>query len=206
MARAHRPSCDLTVTLDGVEQLTNSSPFDPARRWIYEDPAIDYMVDELRASRRWCRANVTVLLPADVVARPTTEREVRQSIALYCKASLRHLENEIGGLKRQAFGTFWFGFPVLAAAMALIVGIEHIRRLAGVPGTLITEALFIIAWVAAWFPLDMALYSRWPLNLDCKLYRAVMEAPVTIAVDTGASSTARDDDPAAADATVARPA
>ena len=186
--RPQRPTCNLTVTLDSVEQLTNSSPFDPSRRWIYEDPAVDYMVDELRASKRWCRANVTVLLPPEVAERPSTEEDVRRSITLYCKASLRHLENEIGGLKRQAFGTFWFGFPILAAAMGLIIAIEHVRRLAGVPGTLLTEGLFIVAWVAAWFPLDMALYSRWPLNLDRKLYRAIMEAPVTVSADTGSDA------------------
>ena len=186
--RPLRRSCTLSVTLDSIEQLTNTSPFDPERRWIYEDPAVDYMANELRASRRWCDVRVMILLPPDVVARRDTVDQVRRSVSLYCKATLRHLDNEIGGLKRQAFGTLWFGLVILAAAMALITAIERVAWLHGLPATWLTEGLFIVAWVAAWFPIDMAFYSRWPLNTDRKLYRAIMDAPLSVIADPYASA------------------
>jgi hypothetical protein len=175
-----REPCQLAVHLDSIEQLANSSAFDPSARWIFEDPAVDYMADELRAGGSRRDLHVCVVLPPEIATQPHTLAKVRHTIALYCKATLRHLDNEIGGLKRQAIGTFWFGFAVLAVVLTLEILVEHVALLSGAPSTYITEGLLIIGWVAAWFPVDMALYSRWPLNRDKKIYRALMEARVEV--------------------------
>ena len=175
-----RPSHRLDVHLDAIEQLANSSRFDSRRRWVLEDPAIDYMADELRAARGWRKAHVCVYLPPEIVAHEGTEQVVRSTLSLYCRATLRHLDNEIGGIKRQVLGTLWFGFGVLLAALTLVIVIE---RAPGVPSVLsdyLTEGLFIVGWVAAWFPIDMALYSRRPMHRDKSIYRTLMSASVEI--------------------------
>ena len=175
-----RPSHRLDVHLDAIEQLANSSRFDSRRRWVLEDPAIDYMADELRAARGWRKAHVCVYLPPAIVAEEGTEQVVRSTLSLYCRATLRHLDNEIGGIKRQVLRTLWFGFGVLLAALTLVIVIE---RAPGVPSVLsdyLTEGLFIVGWVAAWFPIDMALYSRRPMQRDKSIYRTLMNASVEI--------------------------
>ena len=43
----------------------------------------------------------------------------------------------------------------------------------------LTEGLFIVGWVA-WFPIDMALYSRRPMHRDKSIYRTLMSASVEI--------------------------
>jgi len=175
-----RPSHRLDVHLDAIEQLANSSRFDSRRRWVLEDPAIDYMADELRAARGRRKAHVCVYLPPEIVAQEGTEQVVRSTLSLYCRATLRHLDNEIGGIKRQVLRTLWFGFGVLLAALTLVIVIE---RAPGVPSVLsdyLTEGLFIVGWVAAWFPIDMALYSRRPMHRDKSIYRTLMSASVEI--------------------------
>jgi hypothetical protein len=175
-----RPSRRLDVHLDAIEQLANSSPFDARRRWVFEDPAIDYMADELRATRRRRAALINVHLPPELVASEDTERIVRSTIGLYCRATLRHLDNEIGGIKRQVVGTMWFGLGILAAVLTLAILIERARIVPSLLSDYLTEGLFIIGWVAAWFPIDMALYSRWPIYRDKKIYRVLMNASVEI--------------------------
>jgi len=175
-----RPVHRLDVHLDAVDQLANSSRFDSRRRWVLEDPAIDYMADELRAARGRRKAHVCVYLPPEIVAQKGTEQVVRSTLSLYCRATLRHLDNEIGGIKRQVLRTLWFGFGVLLAALTLVIVIE---RAPGVPSVLsdyLTEGLFIVGWVAAWFPIDMALYSRRPMHRDKSIYRTLMSASVEI--------------------------
>jgi hypothetical protein len=175
-----RPSRQLDVHLDAIEQLANSSPFDSRRRWVFEDPAIDYMADELRAARGWRTAHVRVHLPPEVVAEKEAERVVRSTLSLYCRATLRHLDNEIGGIKRQVLRTLWFGIGILVAALTLAFLIERASSMPSVLSDYLTEGLFIIGWVAAWFPIDMALYSRWPMYRDKKIYRTLMTASVEI--------------------------
>jgi hypothetical protein len=187
---------ELAVHLDSLDQLANDSPFDAGRRWIFEDPAVDYMADELRAMSRRGGASIHVYLPPELAAHPETESRVRQTIALYCRASLRHLENEIGGLKRQAIATSWFGLAILAAVLTLVVLVERTGSLSGAPSTFITEGLLIVGWVAAWFPVDMALYSRWPKNLDKKIYNLLLEAPVEVHADVCAVPGTGSDDEA----------
>jgi hypothetical protein len=159
-----RPAHRLDVHLDAIEQLANSSRFDSRRRWVLEDPAIDYMADELRAA----------------VTQEETEQVVRSTLSLYCRATLRHLDNEIGGIRRQVLRTLWFGFGVLLTVLTLIVVIERAPGMPGVLSDYLTEGLFIVGWVAAWFPIDMALYSRRPMRRDKSIYRRLMNASVEI--------------------------
>ena len=175
-----RPSHRLDVHLDAIDQLANSSRFDSRRRWVLEDPAIDYMADELRAARGRRKAHVCVYLPPEIVAEEGTEQVVRSTLSLYCRATLRHLDNEIGGIKRQVLKTLWFGFGVLLAALTLVIVIERAPGMPGVLSDYLTEGLFIVGWVAAWFPIDMALYSRRPMQRDKSIYRALMSASVEI--------------------------
>lgn len=175
-----RASHRLDVHLDALEQLANSSRFDSRRRWVLEDPAIDYMADELRAARGRRRAHVCVHLPPEIVAQEGTEQVVRSTLSLYCRATLRHLENEIGGIRRQVFRTLWFGVGVLLAALTLVIVIEHAPGVPTVLSGYLTEGLFIVGWVAAWFPIDMALYSRRPMHRDKSIYRTLMSASVEI--------------------------
>ena len=175
-----RPSHRLDVHLDAIEQLANSSRFDSRRRWVLEDPAIDYMADELRAARGWRKAHVCVYLPPEIVAEEGTEQVVRSTLSLYCRATLRHLDNEIGGIKRQVLSTLWFGFGVLLAALTLVIVIERAPGMPSVLTDYLTEGLFIVGWVAAWFPIDMALYSRRPMHRDKSIYRTLLSASVEI--------------------------
>jgi hypothetical protein len=175
-----RPAHRLDVHLDAIEQLANSSRFDSRRRWVLEDPAIDYMADELRAARGRRRAHVCVYLPPEAVTQEETEQVVRSTLSLYCRATLRHLDNEIGGIRRQVLRTLWFGFGVLLTVLTLIVVIERAPGMPGVLSDYLTEGLFIVGWVAAWFPIDMALYSRRPMRRDKSIYRRLMNASVEI--------------------------
>ena len=175
-----RPSHRLDVHLDAIEQLANSSRFDSRRRWVLEDPAIDYMADELRAARGWRKAHVCVYLPPEIVAHEGTEQVVRSTLSLYCRATLRHLDNEIGGIKRQVLRTLWFGFGVLLAALTLVIVVKRAPGMPSVLSDYLTEGLFIVGWVAAWFPIDMALYSRRPMHRDKSIYRTLMSASVEI--------------------------
>ena len=175
-----RPVHRLDVHLDAVDQLANSSRFDSRRRWVLEDPAIDYMADELRAARGRRKAHVCVYLPPEIVAQKGTEQVVRSTLSLYCRATLRHLDNEIGGIKRQVLRTLWFGFGVLLAALTLVIVIERAPGMPSVLSDYLTEGLFIVGWVAAWFPIDMALYSRRPMHRDKSIYRTLMSASVEI--------------------------
>jgi hypothetical protein len=144
------------VHLDTVEQLANSSPFDAQRRWVFEDPAIDYMADELRAVRRGRAVHVRVHLPPEIVARRETERVVRSTLNLYCRATLRHLDNEMGSVKRHALGTLWFGIGILLAVLTLVILIERTPSMPSLLSDYLSEGLLIIGWVAAW------LRSTWP--------------------------------------------
>ena len=175
-----RPVHRLDVHLDAVDQLANSSRFDSRRRWVLEDPAIDYMADELRAARGRRKAHVCVYLPPEIVAQKGTEQVVRSTLSLYCRATLRHLDNEIGGIKRQVLRTLWFGFGVLLAALTLVIVVERAPGIPSVLSDYLTEGLFIVGWVAAWFPIDMALYSRRPMHRDKSIYRTLMSASVEI--------------------------
>lgn len=157
---------DLTIRLGAAEELF-VAPADGA--FTRPHPRLrsgtEELLSELGARRLSAVDTVTITLPATDI-HPGSQEQVRHWIDKYCELRLSGTDNELGAMRQEGLRALLVGITVLFVGLALSALVldsaaPHAIR------TFFGEGLFVvIAWVGAWYPLDLLLhYTRPPRRM-----------------------------------------
>lgn len=121
---------------------------------------IDEVLSELGARRLGTVRTVTITLPASEI-QARSRHEVRDWIDKYCELRLRETDNELQAMRQDGFRALFLGLSVLFVGLLLSALVLH----SAAPNEIRTffgDGLFVvIAWVGAWYPLDLLMnYTR----------------------------------------------
>jgi hypothetical protein len=176
---AERDLLQVTFDYDTIEWLFTTPILSPFSERFHDDSTtagVEFIVNELWADPSLKRVETTVLLPVDQIT-PDLEERTRQAITRYCLAQYRVLTQEERSMRRRALPSLVFG--IVAVLLYLSVG-----RLLSNSGSFALEALgeglYVLGWVAIWFPLDALVFGVRYQHMDADLYKRAMTMRLTI--------------------------
>lgn len=174
-------SSDVTICLQSAEELfvapaggslTRSCP-----RLL---SGIDELLNELGPRRLGALRRATIMLPASEIE-ADSERQLKDAIGNYCALRLRETDNDLRAMRQDGLRALLIGTIVLAGGLALsslvlASSAPHAIR------TFLGEGVFVvIAWVGAWYPLDVLIHYTQPYRRTKKLLVALSRMDVVVA-------------------------
>jgi hypothetical protein len=175
-----RTMSDVTIRLGSAEELFVAPPGgDLTGPFPRLRSGVDELLGELRARRLGSVSSVTVTLPGRKLA-ADSEQRIRDQIDKYCELRLRETDNELRAMRQEAVPAFVIGMIVLISSLAVAALILHssapraIRSFFG-------EGLFVvIAWVGAWYPLDLLIHYTRPHSRTKKLLGEIRRIDIRV--------------------------
>lgn len=98
---------------------------------------------------------------------------LRNHFALRASSERRQLRLEL----RRGFWALWIGLGFLAGCLGLR---ELVSTLPVAGRNLLEEGLLIIGWVAMWGPIEVFLYSWWPIAGRAQTFERLAKADVSV--------------------------
>jgi hypothetical protein len=168
------------IRLGAAEEL-----FVPPTDGAFREPhprlqsGIDELLSELGAARLGAIGTVTIELPAAEI-RPGFQQQVKAWIGNYCEVRLRETENELSAMRQDGLRALVVGMIVLFVGLTLSALVLH----SAAPNEIRTffgEGLFVVvAWVGAWYPLDVLFFYTRPHRRTRKLLEALRRMEVVV--------------------------
>lgn len=178
----------LTLDLQSPEQLSDALDKTPFGTRRLDEQVERYIVDAARDMPRREPIEVAVTLPRDQ-AFEVTASEIADLIRNFFQFRADQCDRELGQLFRDGRSSLLIGIPVfvlcLLASQYIKSSVEE-QALAHMLG----ESLVVLAWVANWQPIQIFLYSWWPILRKRRLYQRLASARVTISDSPAADSRA----------------
>jgi hypothetical protein len=170
---------DLMVRLGAMDELF-VAPADGVRAsYPRLSSGVDEVLSELGARRLGTVGKVTIAVPADEI-HPRSQDQVRDWVKKYCELRLRETDNELRAMRGDGLRALALGLTVLFVGLALSAFVLH----SSAPHEIRTyfgEGLFVvIAWVGAWYPLDVLIHYPRPLRRTKKLLEALSRTEVVL--------------------------
>jgi hypothetical protein len=140
---------------------------------------MEELLNELAGARPHSVGRVAIVLPRDRIG-PDAQRRLTDAVGRYCRLRLRETENELRATLRDTRRALVVGMIVLVAGLALsgavlASGLPHAIR------TLFGDGLFVVmAWVGAWYPLDVFIHQTRPQRQTIQLLSAAAELEVGV--------------------------
>jgi hypothetical protein len=175
-----RGMSDLTVRLAAAEELF-VAPADGAYRRSHPrlSSGIDEVLSELGARRLGTVSRVTFVVPPDEI-HPGFQEQVGDWIKQYCELRLRETDNELRAMRGDGLRALVVGMTMLIIGLALSALVLHSSAPHAIR-TFFGEGLFVvIAWVGAWYPLDVLIHYPRPLRRTKKLLEALSRTNVVL--------------------------
>jgi len=169
-----KPSEEINVPLDSVEQLLESCPPSPFRRRRIREEAEKFLLERVVALPREAPAKLFVSLPQG-------EREKEQTVAdaVHEHFNFRRIEaeTELHRIRRFGWRSLVIAFLFLSVAMVIV---QLMKRYLpeGNLVSLVTTGLTIFAWVALWRPCELLLYEWYPFKRNARLFRKLEESEI----------------------------
>ncbi len=140
---------------------------------------MDELLNELAGAGPQMVGRVTIVLPRDRIG-PDAQRRLTEAVGRYCRLRLRETENELRATLRDTRRALVVGMLVLVVGLALSAavlasGLPHAIR------TLFGDGLFVVmAWVGAWYPLDVFIHQTRPQRQTIQLLSAAEQLEVVV--------------------------
>jgi len=140
---------------------------------------MEELLNELAGAGPQAVGTVAIVLPRDRIG-PDAERRLTEAVGRYCRLRLRESQNELRATLRDTRRALAIGMIVLVAGLALsgavlASGLPHAIR------TLFGDGLFVVmAWVGAWYPLDVFIHQTRPQRQTIQLLSAAAQLEVVV--------------------------
>jgi len=190
----------IEVRVAELRQLFNAIDPSPFRERDLDPRAEEFIIDwakDLPPTEPWA-----LVVHLERAAGRTDEATLlREAIHAYFRARVVTSRRRLRELFRRGRISLMIALTFLAAA--ILVGDAIASYLAGSRlSDIIREGFLIGGWVAMWRPLEIFLYTWWPIRDDARLFDRLAAMPVQIKYTTDSGSQAwRWDWPAVAPAT-----
>ncbi len=122
---------------------------------------------------------VAIVLPADAIG-PDCQRRLASALDTYCALRLRETANELEATLRDTRRALLVGMLVLGVGLALS-GAVLASALPHAIRTLLGDGLFLVmAWVGAWYPLDVFIHQTRPQRQTRQLLSAARQLELDV--------------------------
>ena len=169
----------IELRLNDINQLFNSMDPSPFREKDLDLQAEEFIVDWARELHKHELLYLTIHLgnPLNAGMNGRTIGEaVRNHFGYRANQSLRQYEK----LLREGWKNLVIGLTFLSLCLFLAQFLGHYGGSTFV--AILQEGLIIGGWVAMWRPMEIFLYSRWPIKRIQKLYTRLANMEVRIAI------------------------
>jgi hypothetical protein len=177
---ATRTGDSIRIELDAEEELFAApAAVELIRGSTRLRSGIDELLSELAGRGPRTVARVTVVLPPDAIG-PDCQRRLAAAVSRYCAVRLRETENDLRATLRDTRRALLVGIAVLIVGLALSgavleSGLPHAIR------TLFGDGLFVVmAWVGAWYPLDVFIHQTRPQRQAIQLLEAAADLELVV--------------------------
>lgn len=165
----------IDLKLKTLSQLYNSLDPAPFHERDLDNDAADYIFEAVKELRSYQNVKILVSLQEDITA--IAKNQIRDAIHYYfslrahtCRTELQR-ELRIGRTSL-VVGLLFMGFCLELSSL--------LSNMSGTIPPILREGLLIIGWVAMWKPLDIFLYSWWPILTDIRLYEKIANISIDI--------------------------
>ena len=171
----------IRIELGSEEELFSAPPATELLRGAGRlRSGMEQLLNELAGHGPGAVDRVTILLPRDGIG-PDAQRRLTAAVGTYCELRLRETENELRATLRDTRRALVVGMIVLVAGLVLS-GAVLASSLPHALRTLFGDGLFVVmAWVGAWYPLDVFIHQTRPQRQVMQLLRATARLEVLVA-------------------------
>lgn len=165
----------IELKLKTQAQLYNSLDPAPFHERDLDADAADYIREAMQELH--AHAKVKLVIHLQEAAAPDTVRDVSDAIHHYFEYRARTRQMELKQLLRIGRISLVVGLAFMAFCFELS------QLLAGSDNTFASisrEGLIIIGWVAMWRPIDIFLYSWWPIRGEIRLYQRIARLDIEV--------------------------
>ena len=171
----------IEVKLTELKQFFNSMDPSPFHERDLDEDAEEFIVSWAQEHPQ--QQNLRLVLHLTKPPSDTTDPQhlVADSVAHYFEYRARMMQREFKRLMREGRASFVIGLLFLISCQFTA---SLITPPAGNWQTVAREGLTIIGWVAMWKPLNICLYSWWPILTRRRLYQSLARMPVEVRCST----------------------
>lgn len=176
---AARPIYEVTLHLHDIREVFHQPAADPfSERFTHHSytSGIEFIANELAASRSKKPVRATLVLPPDQIG-PGLEERTRAAVRRYCRSQLVKLDQELRMAHRRIIRSFVVALVAMFALFGTAALLTSSRQF--IP-EVIAEGLIIAGWVLLWFPLDELLSTLHYEQSHRVVYRRLMAMEVVI--------------------------
>jgi hypothetical protein len=171
---------EIAIRLPTIGRLFNSLDPSAFRNKDLDVEAEEFVVGWARELPQRARFDIVVYLPPEEARRPEAAR-IAEAFANYFSHRALVAEQELRELLRVGWRSLLIGLAVLALCLTSSQLVDKVVGDAMVAKVL-EESLIIVGWVANWRPIEIYLYSWWPIRRRIVLLRRIAAAPVEVRV------------------------
>ena len=164
----------IELRLNNVGQLFNTMDPSPFHERDLDHDAEEFILSWAREHGKNTELRIRIVLrqQEDI----STSRHVIDSIHHYFETQATLSDRELKELFREGRISLLIGLAFVAATKTFSSFIPQEAVWAG----FVSEGLNICGWVALWKPIEIHLYSWWPLRAHGKLLRRLSKCPVEV--------------------------
>lgn len=173
---------EIAIRVPTIGRLFNSLDPSTFRDKDLDVDAEEFIVGWARELPRRARFDIVVYLPAGEASKPQAAR-IGEAFANYFRHRTLIAELELRELLRVGWRSLLIGLAVLALCL---MSSQLVAKAVGdaVAAKVLEESLIIVGWVANWKPIEIYLYSWWPIRRRILLLRRIASAPVQVRVSS----------------------
>lgn len=167
----------IEVKLTELKQFFNSMDPSPFHERDLDEDAEEFIVSWAQEHPQQQNLRLVLHLTKPPSDTADSQHLVADSVAHYFDYRARMTQREFKRLMREGRASFVIGLLFLIACQFTA---SLITPPAGNWQTVAREGLTIIGWVAMWKPLNICLYSWWPILTRRRLYQRLSRMPVEV--------------------------
>jgi hypothetical protein len=169
----------IELRLNDINQLFNSMDPSPFREKDLDLQAEEFIVDWARELHKHDPLYLTIHL-GKTLNTGMNVQTIGEAVRNHFKYRANQSQIQYGKLLREGWKNLVIGLTFLSLCLFLA---QFLGRYGGDTFiTILKEGLIIGGWVAMWRPMEIFLYSRWPIKRMQKLYTRLANMEIRIAV------------------------
>jgi len=173
----------VTIQLHSIDELFVAPTVDPMNGRFEELSGFDRIMRQLRRFEGSESGVLTLVLPPNQIE-PGMEPRIKRALEGFCDARIVDLVESKLAVRLLGQRGLRFGLIFLAVCLLVAGIIDSIERSRGFLGGFLVEVVIIVGWIALWYPFDLLIYARWPVERDRRILMQIRGMQVKVEADS----------------------
>ena len=174
------------VEIQDISYLLMAPPRDIFSKLSYVymgESVVDRLLEQFRHEKGLInkRHRLVLLMPKEKIT-PGLSKECEAALDRFTATKIRDNQNAMAAIRRRGLLMIPYAMIFLIGSVGLgaLFGTEIIPGIPSVWAQVLSEGLFIVAWVAMWGPLDTLLFGRFPFRIENQALRALEKTAIEV--------------------------